>query len=154
LLLVGLALLAALGGYTVCYRWMTGASRSMLAGPDAGMQWLRQEYHLTETQFVKVQDLHRQYTPKCEAMCDDINKANAHFREVLKKNARYSPEVDAALAECASVQASCRHALLQHAYAVSAEMSPEEGRRYLGMMAVRVIEPGMTQESLISQSPK
>jgi 3-methyladenine DNA glycosylase Tag len=56
--------------------------------------------------------------------------------------------------DCVAVQAECRRALLAHVYAVSAEMPPDDGARYLKMMTARIVEPGLSHQVVISQSSK
>ena len=41
--------------------------------------------------------------------------------------------------------------MLQHVYAVSAEMNPEDGRRYLKMATARIVTPGMEHRSLLAK---
>ena len=62
--------------------------------------------------------------------------------------------MEAALKECAALQGECRQAMLKHVYAVSAEMSPEDGEHYLKMMTARIIEPALPHESVVTQEPK
>ena len=87
-------------------------------------------------------------------MCEKIAKANARLDQFIKASRTFTPEVDAAMNECVTVQAECRRALLRHIYEVSAEMPAGDGARYLQMMTARIVEPGLSHESVISQSPK
>ena len=98
--------------------------------------------------------MHREYAPKCDLMCEKIAKTNARLDQLIKTNKTFTPEVDAAMNECVTVQAECRRALLRHVYEVSTEMSPEDGARYLQMMTARLVEPGLSHESVISESSK
>jgi hypothetical protein len=81
------------------------------------------------------------------------SSAPAQMRQLLPGRC-FPPEIDAAMNECLTVQADCRRALLRHIYAVGAEMSPEDGPRYVKMMTARIVEPGLSHETVISQSPK
>lgn len=154
LLIVALAIAVAVGGYSLYYRCATASTHAMLARPDGEMEWLRHEYHLGDTQFSRIQQLHREYAPKCDLMCEKIAKANARLDQLIKANKTFTPEVDAAMKECVTVQAECRRALLEHVYVVSAEMSPEDGARYVQMMTARIVEPGLSHQAVISQSAK
>jgi hypothetical protein len=118
------------------------------------MQWLRDEYHLSDAQFSRIQDLHRDYAPKCDVMCQKIAEANDRLAQLIKTNQIFSPEVEAAMNDCVRVQGECRRALLAHVYSVSAQMSPADGARYLEMMAARIVEPGLSHEAVISKSTK
>jgi hypothetical protein len=154
LLIVALAIAVAVGGYFTYYRCATAPTQAMLSGSEGEMEWLRREYHLTDAQFARIQQMHRDYAPKCELMCEKIGKANARLDQLILANKAYTPEVEAAMRECLTVQGECRQALLAHVYAVSAEMSPAEGARYLEMMTSRIVEPGVGHAAVISESAK
>lgn len=141
-------------GYWTYYHFATAPNSSMLENSNGEMEWLRKEFHLTDTQFERIQKLHREYAPKCDLMCDRIGKANARFDQITNASKSYTPEVEAAMKECLAVQGDCRQALLAHIYAVSAEMSPADGARYLGMMKARILEPSLGHQSVISDSSK
>ncbi len=87
-------------------------------------------------------------------MCEKIAKANDRLDHLIKASKTFAPEVDAAMNQCVTVQAECRRALLRHVYEVSAEMSAEDGARYLKMMTARIVEPGLSHESVISELSK
>ena len=154
LLILALALALAVGGYCTYYRCATAPTHAMLAAPDGEMEWLRREYHLSDAQFARIRQMHGEYAPHCDLMCGKIAKANARLDQLIKASATFTPEVDAAMSECVAVQAECRRALLWHIYDVSAEMPPEDGARYLRMMTARIVEPGLSHESVISESAK
>ena len=126
----------------------------MLTQSGGEMEWLRHEYHMSDAQFLRIRDMHREYAPKCDLMCEKIAKANARLDQLIKTNKTITPEMDAAINECVTVQAECRRALLRHVYEVSAEMAPADGARYLQMMTARIVEPGLSHESVISESAK
>ena len=134
LLILVLAATTALAGYWTYYRCATAPARKMFTQSGGEMEWLRREYHLGDAQFSRIQQLHREYAPKCDLMCEKIANANARLDQLIKASKTFSPEVDSAMKECVAVQAECRRALLEHVYVVSAEMSPEDGARYLQMM--------------------
>ena len=153
-LILMLAVGSAFAGYWTYYQCATAPARSMLTKSGGEMEWLRHEYHLNDARFSRIRELHRKYAPKCDLMCEKIAKANDHLDQLIKANKTFSPEVDTAMNECVTVQAECRRALLRHVYEVSAEMSSKDGTRYLQMMTARIVEPGLSHESVISQSPK
>jgi hypothetical protein len=144
----------AFAGYWTYYRCATAPARTMLTEGGGEMEWLRREYHLSDAQFSRIQQLHREYAPKCDLMCEKIGKANAHLDEFILANKTYTPEVEAAMKECLTVQGECRQALLKHVYAVSAEMPAQDGVRYLAMMKGRIVEPGVGLTTVISESAK
>jgi hypothetical protein len=154
LLIIFLAVAVAAGGYWIYFRCATMPTQSMLVQPGGEMEWLRREYHLTDAQFARVKQVHGDYAPSCDAMCAKIAAANARLNELIKVNSKLTPEVQAAFEQCAAVQSDCRRALLAHIYAVSAEMSPADGARYLDMMKSRIVEPGVEHGAVISESAK
>lgn len=154
LLVILMALAAALGGYAIYFHRATAAAQAMLAQPGGEMEWLRREFHLTDAQFARIREMHRAYAPKCGLMCARIADANARLDALIDASGAVTPEVAAALQESAAVQEECRRALLGHVYAVAAEMPPADGARYRRMMKARLIQPGMSSESVISESSK
>ena len=154
LLVILLAGAGALGGYAIYFRCATAGAQAMLAQPGGEMEWLRREFHLTDAQFARIRDLHRGYAPKCGLMCAKIADANARLDTLIDASGAITPEIAAALQESAAVQEECRQALLGHVYAVAAEMPPADGARYRRMMKARLIQPGMSSESVISESAK
>lgn len=154
LLIIALAAAVAIGGYCTYYRSITAPTQAMLSGPDGEMEWLRREYHLSDAQFSRIQQMHRAYAPKCDLMCEKIAAANARLSQLIIASKSYTPEVEAAMKECLAVQGECRQALLAHVYAVSAGMSPADGAHYLEMMKSRIVEPGVSHAAVISESAK
>jgi hypothetical protein len=154
LLVVIVAFVFGLGGYWTYYHCATTPTRSMLSEPDGQMEWLRSEFHLTDEQFSRIQQMHREYAPKCDLMCQKIAQANARLDQIISANKSVTPEVEAALKAAATVQEECHQAMFGHVYAVSAAMSPEDGARYLEMMKARIIAPGLSHETVISKSAK
>ncbi|MDD5351228.1 MAG: periplasmic heavy metal sensor [Chthoniobacteraceae bacterium] len=151
LLLLLAALAAAVLGYGIVYELATRPAKAMLAHPDCGMVWLRQEYHLSPEQFAKVEQMHTAYRPTCEAMCMRIAAAREKVDALIAANPAVTPETEAALREWALVQNDCRVAMLRHVYAVSAVMSPADGKRYVAMASGRLVETGMAHTALLDQ---
>jgi hypothetical protein len=138
----------AVAGYFIYYGYAVAPMQAMLKKPDAQMEWLCDEFHLTADQFTKIKAMHRVYAPKCDLMCQKIAAANVNLDRVISANRSVTPEVGAALKEVADVQEECRQAMLAHVYNVSAQMSPDEGARYLQMMKARLIAPGMDSNTV------
>jgi len=154
LLILLLAAATACAGYWIYYRYVTAPERWMSTEANGEMEWLRREYHLSDAQFTRIEEMHREYAPKCDLMCEKIAKANARLDQFILANKTETPEVEAAMRDCLAVQGECRQALLAHVYAVSAEMSPVDGTRYREMMKSRIVEPGVSHAAVISQVAK
>jgi outer membrane murein-binding lipoprotein Lpp len=144
----------AAAGYGLYYQGATAPARAMLSRPEGELEWLRQEFHLSDAQVANVKALHAAYVPKCDEMCRKIMEANAQLDELVSKGNRLSPEIAAAFDRAMAVQANCRKQMLAHIYEVSAQMDPAEGRRYFELMKRRVIQPGLSSDTAVRRSPK
>jgi len=98
-----------------------------------------------------VEQMHADYRPTCEAMCMRIAASREKVNALIAANRTVTPETAAALQEWAMLQNECREAMLRHVYAVSAEMSPADGQRYVQMASARLVEPGMSHTQLLNQ---
>jgi len=148
-------LVAALTSATSYFAYLHSATQpteTMLAKPDCGMEWLGAEFQLTGEQFAKIKELHDAYRPKCTLMCQRIGSANERLAQLLGNNQSMTPEIEAALRECATVQEECRSNTLAHIYAVRAVMGPESGARYFKMMSARIFGTAPEEDTAISRS--
>src|SRR4051794_18130421 len=116
------------------YRSVNAPTQTLLQQGGGELEWVRREFHLRDAQFPAIRRLHEGYAPKCQQMCERIDEANARADRLISAQRRVTPEIEAALQECANVHADCRRAMLGHIYAVAAEMPREQGARYLAMM--------------------
>jgi hypothetical protein len=139
------------GAYLLCTFFGTAEVRSVAAGSDSSLVWLRKEFHLSDTQFQRIKTLHAVYADKCDLMCQRIMNANAALDAAISRNKQVTPELQQALAEVARTQQECQQAMLAHIYEVSAQMDPDEGARYLQMMKHKVMQPGQASGAAISQ---
>jgi hypothetical protein len=153
-IIIFIAAAVAFAGYSISYHCATAPAESMLTKPGGEMEWLKCEYHLSDAQFARIQHLHRDYAPTCDLMCEKIAKANDRLDQLVSANRKVTPEVAAAMKECLTAQAECREAMLGHVYAVSDEMSPQDGARYLRMMKARIVEPALPHRAVILESSK
>ncbi|MEI8343059.1 MAG: hypothetical protein WCH43_16165 [Verrucomicrobiota bacterium] len=134
LILLAALLLLALGGSIAYYHFATAGMASMLCKTDGEMDWLRQEFKLTDAQFEKISALHAAYRPKCDRMCEKVAAARARLDHLIDTNRSVTPEVESAFKEFASVEEECRQAMLGHIYEVSELMPPENSARYVHLM--------------------
>lgn len=151
LVILLIALVSAVAGYAIYYSSATAKAKAMLREPAGEMEWLRREFRLSDEQFARIEKRHREYAPTCAAMCEKIARSNERLDALISANKTPTPEVRAALHESTVVQEECRQAMLGHVYAVSAEMSPEQGARYLRMMKARLIQPGLHSDAVVSK---
>ena len=109
--------------------------------PEGEMGWLRREYHLIESQFQRVCQLHDAYAPKCAEMCRRIADQRAQLSTLIQAGGEVTPEIRDALNKTTALEFECRHALLGHLYSVAAAMNAEDGRRYIEAMSPRIVAP-------------
>jgi hypothetical protein len=78
-------------------------------GPHIELAWLKKEYHLSDSQSVRVVDLHDAYWPKWAGLCRRIDEQNAKVQRLLLYWLRQGPEMKQALAEAASFVSNASH---------------------------------------------
>jgi hypothetical protein len=147
ILLLGVAVALVLPA--LYYRSATAPTHTMLEQNGGELEWLKKEFRLNDAQFQAVRRLHEEYAPKCEQMCARIAEANARADRLIGAQTAVTPELAAALQECATVHAECHRAMLGHIYSVAAEMPRDQAARYIQIMKGRVLEPGLGERSLV-----
>lgn len=143
-----LSLVVAVAAYCGIYYTCTASQRTLLEGDKPELAWLKKEFNLNDAEFKRVSELHAAYLPKCADMCRQIEAQNEHLKEMLTATNQVTPEVEAAITECARLRGECQRNMLKHFYDVSRTMPPEEGRRYLAWVQNRTFlsDYGMTHE--------
>jgi len=140
---------AATIAFCVIHFFGTWDLHEMTKAPNGELEWLRREFHLDESQFQKIEALQSTYAPICNEMCQRIMEANSKLDRLLSENREVTPELEAAIKEAGSVQEDCHKQMLAHIYRVSAQMNPAEGKRYLGLMKSRVIQPALSSDTAV-----
>lgn len=141
LILLGLVVAVGTVSYYVCFhRAMASVVVVTPDGTDAELAFLKREFALTPAQYDKVLALHHAYSPVCADHCTRYMTAHRRLADRLKSQTAWSPEASALIAEQARVQGECHASMLKYAYDVAACMSPEQGRRYLEMIKMQLIE--------------
>ena len=144
-------LAAGFGAFWLCAFFGTADLRAVSSNRDAELVWLRREFHLTDAQFLRIQALHTAYVGRCDLMCQRIMDANAVLDAAISRNRGMTPEVQQAMAEAARVEQECRQSTLAHVYEISEQMDPSSAVRYLEMMKQRIIQPGLSSKTAVSQ---
>ena len=142
---LGAGLVAGLLAFGGAYWWQTHPRPEPHTGAPSELAWLRYEFALTDAQFARIATLHSEYRPTCAELCRRIAENNRRLQEAVLATNTVTPEIRTLLAETGRVRDDCRAAMLAHLYAVSREMSPEQGRRYLD---------SMLRETCVAQSPR
>src|SRR5260221_10817425 len=73
--------------------------REIAKAPNGELEWLRREFHLSDTQFAKIATLHSVYTPVCNEMCRRIMEANSKLDRLGSENHEVTPHLAAAIRE-------------------------------------------------------
>lgn len=118
------------GGYQLGGKWCA----HRLFRPTDDLDWLRKEFQLNEAQMAKIRMLHEGYLPVCQSYCDQIEAARIELQARMDGSEEASAEVEPLLQRIALLRAQCQGAMLRHFEAVSREMPPEQGSRYLAEM--------------------
>lgn len=142
--ILALALLAGLAGFALTSRHPAalgegndGAVSRSSSLPE--LQWLHEEFGLTNEQFEKVSELHLAYLPTCKLLCEKIIVSRKKMAALVLEGRTLSPELAAALREHSLLLEECQTAMLGHIYETAASLSPEQAERYLETMMPYVI---------------
>lgn len=151
--IVLLALLASAtllaGSYLIAQRWCV---RQVASAAD-DLDWLRQEFRLSEAEMARVRELHDGYMPTCLEMCRQIAAKKSELETALVGATNFTTAAEKKLAELGALRAQCQTQMLRHFVAVSQAMPPEQGRRYLAEMQRLTLGFHERIEQSMSQSP-
>jgi Heavy-metal resistance len=125
-LVLGAAIFA--GSYIVGQR----ACNMMRSTDD--LNWLRNEFHLSDADMARVRQLHEGYMPQCAEMCAQLAAKKADVAAALTNGTNVTVEAQKKLTEFGELRVQCQMQMLQHFINVSHAMPPAEGRRYLSEM--------------------
>jgi len=98
------------------------------------LDWLRQEFHLSDTDMTRIRALHDGYMPKCMEMCAQIDAKKQELDNALTGATNMSAMAKQKLTELAVLRSQCQAQMLEHFIEVSRAMPAEQGRRYLAEM--------------------
>jgi hypothetical protein len=118
------------GSYLVSQR----LCRVCVAPPPGGLDWLQQEFHPNADQLARIQKVHKDYLAQCTVMCRMVADKKQEAAAALNGTTNISPLARQKLAELADCRAHCQSQMLQYFAAVSQNLPPDQGRRYLAEM--------------------
>ena len=139
ILLIGL--IAAAAAYGCIYFACTAPVRTLERSDKPELAWLKEEFHLSDSEFKRVSELHAAYLPQCQEMCRQIDAKNQQLEKLLAGATNMTPEIEAALADAARMRSECQTTMLRHFFEVSQTMPPEQGRRYLDWVKQKAFAP-------------
>ena len=148
LLILVFGLIAAAAAYGCIYLTCTASARNMARSDKPELAWLKEEFNLSDAEFKRVSELHAAYLPQCAAMCKQIDAQNLRLKNLLAATDQVTPEIETAIAESSRLRSECQRQMLEHFYAVSRTMPPEQGRRYLAWVQDKTFlsDYGMKQQ--------
>ena len=132
------AVLGVLAGAGI-YLNRTAPQRAMLCCEQPELAWLQRRFRLTEAQFVRVKQLHLDYVSHCAELCDRIAATNELIRAQIATATNVTVETEKLLAGAAQLRVECQTRMLTECFAVSREMSPEQGQRYLAWVQEQIL---------------
>jgi len=113
-------------------------ARHFFQGPPSS--WICHEYGLSHGQTVKVEALQHEYGSRCGPYCDAMCEANARLETVTLGSVSVTPEIREAVIETDRIRTQTRIAMLEHFYAVAAELPLERRKEYLRKVLPLVID--------------
>jgi hypothetical protein len=103
--------------------------------------WLCREYGLSGQKACRIDALEKDYGSRCGPYCGEMCEANARLRQLALSSGSVTPAIRDAVAETDRIRTATRITMLEHFYAVAAELPPEKRRDYLLKVLPLVIEP-------------
>ena len=131
LLILIIALLAGSALFAGSYFMSRRVCESCSSSSTDSLDWLRQEFHLSDAEMARMHELHDGYLPKCGEMCAQIAAKKQELDAALVGSTNISAVATQKLTELAMLRAQCQAQMLQHFIEVSQAMPPEQGHRYL-----------------------
>lgn len=121
---------------------------------ERGLAWLREEYHIPEESFRKIEALHRDYFEQCDLMCAEmvssarpsgLRGTRAYQKDFIRER-RQQKERDASREQQKALCERCMNTMVNHLESVAALMPPEEGRRFLREIMPELTHPRELEE--------
>jgi hypothetical protein len=132
-------LLLAAVGYCVSFQCVTSAHRAVVKSATPELAWLKKEFQIGSQEFERIVTLHEGYRPNCAEMCRRIAAKNTEIKRLLDEKGTVGPEIEEKLMEASRIRAECQKRMLAHFFAVSTNMPPEQGKRYLAWVHQRTL---------------
>lgn len=131
LLVLAAALMAGILAFLASRSQHSAATDPVLLDSLPELAWLRSDLKLTDEQFAKVVQLHRDYRPVCEEMCRRIIESEAAVARLASGQDGMTDELARAIEIHGSVFAACKRSMLEHLYRTAGLMDERQARRYL-----------------------
>lgn len=109
------------------------------------LAWLRDEFQLNETNLAKVREVHNGYRMQCSTLQLEVAARRTKVRELAAGSTNVSPELAQELAAVAALRLEAQKQMLNHFYAVSRALPPEQRSRYLSNMCQMTLSEPPTE---------
>lgn len=143
LLILLFAVGVGIATYFLSFGQMMKPVRQISQSSQPDLAWLTNEFHLTPDQTRRIGQLQSAYEPRCAVMCQQISENRGQVDQLISRNRQTSVELDSLLQTSSRLQMQCRQSMLAHIYEVAAVMPPDQASRYVGLMKMQVLEPGL-----------
>lgn len=113
---------------------------------SAPSEWLCHQYGLSPAQEERIKLLQKEYGSRCGPFCDQMCEANATLETLTLGSGSITPEIRATITETDRIRTETRLAMLNHFYAVAAELPSDKRHAYLLKVLPLVIETCAAEE--------
>lgn len=134
LTLIPLGLLIGCIAFGAVYAWQTRKPRALLKAPEVGLAWLRSEFHLDDSQYARIEQLHRSYEAECARLCQKVAEENTRLARAAAATNTVTDGLRSQILETGRLRDQCRSSMLEYLYAVARELPPAAAQRYLELM--------------------
>ena len=101
---------------------------SLQSSPSA---WLCHEYGVAPGKIGTIERLQSEYASRCGPFCAEMCTANGRLESLALDSSSVTPDLRDAIAETDAIRTRTRLAMLEHFYAVAAELPADRRRDYL-----------------------
>src|SRR3954463_8228673 len=113
LLTLSVSVLIAAFAYWIVYRTHTATLTAQGQSDSPELNWLKTEFHLTQSDFDRIARLHAEYKPHCKEMCRRIDQHNKHVEQILLSTNQMTAEVESLFSVGAQLRADCQREMLR-----------------------------------------
>lgn len=133
-LILLLTLVAGIAVFTASYLISQRVCAQRASNSADDLDWLRQEFRLSDAEMTRVRSLHDGFLPQCGEMCRRIAVKKRELESALAGTTNVTAVAEQKLSELAALRVQCQTQMLRHFAEVSQAMPPEQGKRYLAEM--------------------
>lgn len=131
LLILTVAIMAGLLAFFLSRSQPVGDTDPVLLDSMPELAWLRTDLNLSDEQFSKVEQLHRDYRPVCAEMCRRIAESEAAVAKLASAQSGMNEDLAQLIENHGRVIAECKRSMLGHIYQTASLMNESQGQRYL-----------------------